>query len=386
MTTGSSTPPSARNQSEVNTSTTPLTGAATFTGTFEQNAHQDVMISCQTDAAGTLYLDFSVDGTNYSTFPTAGFAVSAGIHEFHQASKGPRYFRTRLVNGSAAQSYLRLYVYFGSFTISNAASNQSIGLDSDAIAVRSTDYQDEVRRGLRGGVTAWNKWGYREALTKDAADELIWATTGNMTFLTTASTFTIAYDGTGGGTTDGAGTTGATQLYFYYIDSTGLPAISAHTLETDGSDVTAFSGLGINRCVVSLNGGATYNVSAITVTATTGGSKQAYIPAAQSVTQQCVFFNGSNHISILKYLDISIDVVTKTANVLIKGYVYNREFDTRYEVYRTNIDTSVTLSASLVDPTGFALNATDTLYFAATADSSNVDIHCRFSVNQYQKT
>lgn len=98
-----------------NTTTTPLSGGSTYTGAADRNSLPDVMVSCQTDADGTLYFDFSVDGTNWSTFPTAGFAVSAGIHEFHTAVKGPRDFRVRLVNGSGAQSYLRLYTYFGTF-------------------------------------------------------------------------------------------------------------------------------------------------------------------------------------------------------------------------------------------------------------------------------
>lgn len=124
-------------QSTSNTSTDALDADATYTGTFERNDQPQVMASCQTDAAGTLYFDFSVDGTNFSTFPVAGFAVAAGIHEFHIAVKGPRWFRARLVNGSATQTYLRLYTYFGTFGLGNAPLNQSLGADSDAITTRS---------------------------------------------------------------------------------------------------------------------------------------------------------------------------------------------------------------------------------------------------------
>jgi hypothetical protein len=123
--------------STTNNSTTPLSGGATFTGTGEQNALSDVMVSCKTDAAGTLYFDFSVDGSNWETFPTNGFIVASGIHEFHTAVKGGRYFRVRLVNGGSAQSYLRLKTYYGQFRHGNAPLNQSIGADSDAIVTRS---------------------------------------------------------------------------------------------------------------------------------------------------------------------------------------------------------------------------------------------------------
>ena len=52
-----------------------LAADATFTGEWEKNDYPDVMVSCFSDTAGTLYFDFSVDGTNARTFPSSGFAV-----------------------------------------------------------------------------------------------------------------------------------------------------------------------------------------------------------------------------------------------------------------------------------------------------------------------
>ena len=146
-------------QSTVNSSTSTLAGAATFTGTAEQNSLPDVMASCYADVAGTLYFDFSVDGTNWRTFPTNGFAVSAGIHEFHTAVKGPRYFRVRFVNGASAQSTFQLYIYFGQFRQPSAPLNQPLGLDSDAILVRPTYPWMDISRGLVSGVTQIKKFG-----------------------------------------------------------------------------------------------------------------------------------------------------------------------------------------------------------------------------------
>lgn len=124
-------------ESTGNTTTTPLSGGATFTGAAEQNGAPDVMCSCYADVAGTLYFDFSVDGTNWRTFPPAGFTVSAGIHEFHTAVKGPRYFRARFVNGVGAQSTFQLYVYYGWFRQPNAPINFSIADDADALITKS---------------------------------------------------------------------------------------------------------------------------------------------------------------------------------------------------------------------------------------------------------
>lgn len=371
-------------EAEGNSTSTALSGGATFTGTWELNQYQFLAAFCRADVAGTLYFEFSHDGvTVQSTFPVAGFSVSANTYEAHAAVKMYRYFRARYVNGTAAQSSLFLYVQFSTVPITlSSPMNQAIGLDADAQITRSTIPQDEIRLGLRTGVTGWNKFGYRTGLTATGGEESIWATTGDFTILTAASTFTVTYDSG----TDGEGTTGATQLYFYYIDANGLPAITAHTLGNDGSDETAFTGLGINRCVVSANGGATYNTNAITVTATTGGSTQSVIPATQSVTQQAIFFNGSNHTAIVKQLFLSVQEANKTATVLVKGYVYNRQFATRYEIFRTTIDTSTALDVTFTDPIGFNLNPTDVLYFVADSSADNVNINCRFSMNQYQAT
>jgi len=376
-------------ESTVNTTTDILAASATFTGDWEQNNQPDFMVSLKTDVAGTLYVDFSNDGVNAdSTFPVAGFEVAAGIHEFHTGVKGPRYFRVRFVNHATDQTYLRLYTYYGTFRASNTPLNQSLGLDTDGQSTRPTDFQDEVRRGLRNGVVGWTKFGYRDSIANNV-ESCIWAATPALpTFLTAASTFTIAYDGTSGGTTDGAGTTGATQLYIYYIDSAGLPAISAHTLGTDGSDETSFSGLGINRAVVAANGGLTYNASEITITATTGGSVQAVIPATGSVTQQAIFFTGSNQTAVAPWLHIEVISSNKAKTVALRGYVWNRQFNTRFEVYRGSIDTSLTLEKDVPDPIKFQLNATDVLYFTVTSTggSGTLDAVCRFSLNQYDIT
>ena len=130
-------PTAAGVQSTTNTTTTPLSSGATFTGTAENNNHPDVMVSCFSDTDGTLYFDFSVNGTDWRTFPTAGFQVTANIHEFHTAVKGPRQFRARFVNSATGQTTFQLYTYYGHFRQGNAPINLSISEDADALVVKS---------------------------------------------------------------------------------------------------------------------------------------------------------------------------------------------------------------------------------------------------------
>jgi hypothetical protein len=369
-------------KSTLNTSTTPLSSGATYTGTAELNNRTQVTVSCQTDVDGTLYFDFSNDGTNWSTFPVAGFSVAAGIHEYHTARKDGRYFRVRLVNGSGNQTYLRLYTYFGQTGLPNAPLNQSLGLDTDAIMTRPSSFQDEVVIGRRSGVTPWNKFAYRDNLTSAGGEQTIWATTGNYVIPTSAETYTITYGGS-----DGAATTGALVLTFYHIDSSGNPEIQTHTLGTGGSDVTSFSGLGINRCVVSSSGSANYNNGAITITHTTSGNTVCIIPAQGSVTQQAIFHVGANHSAIAKFLTFNVNKLSgSNPKVTVKGYVFNRGISTTFEIYRHIIDTQSETTVTIEDPIGFKLNATDVLYFVADTDQNNTVVTFRFSLNEYSNS
>lgn len=100
----------------INSSTTPLNNGQTFSGVLEISDFPEMVVSCFTDQQITLYLDFSVDGTEDSitTFPVNGVVVPAGSHTFYPAVKAARYVRVRVANNSGAnQSTFRLYTYYG---------------------------------------------------------------------------------------------------------------------------------------------------------------------------------------------------------------------------------------------------------------------------------
>lgn len=145
--------------SAVNTTTTPLAGGATFTGNAELNNLSDVMVSCFSDVACTLHFDFSVNGTDWREFPTDGFNVAAGVHEFHTAVKGGRYFRVRLENGATAQSILQLSTYYGQFRLPSVPLNQPVGLDTDSIITRPNPWWLSTARGLSTGISNVKKFG-----------------------------------------------------------------------------------------------------------------------------------------------------------------------------------------------------------------------------------
>lgn len=122
-----------------NSTTTPLGSGATFTGTGEQNQYPHLGVMVKTDNTGTLFFDFSNDGTNWdSTFPPTGFSVAANVAEFHTAVKLGRYFRVRFVNDTGAQTFLRLTTYYGeNFVPSVAPIGFTIADDADALITKS---------------------------------------------------------------------------------------------------------------------------------------------------------------------------------------------------------------------------------------------------------
>lgn len=370
-------------ESTNNTSTTPLAGSATYTGTYEQNSYPDVMVSCQTDQAGTLYFDFSPDGTNTNTFPVNGFQVSAGIHEFHIAVKGVRYFRVRLVNDStSAQTYLRLYTYFGTFAKNtNAPLNQSIGNDSDANIVRPSEYKYEAAQGLRGGTTTWNKWGYNSDIDS-AASETVWSVGGDFTRLSSAETLDIVSTSAN----DDDGGTGANSVVIYGIDANFEELVEVITLDGLTTVTTTGSFLGVNRMAIYLAGSNGANVGTITATASTAATVQAEIPAEEGSTQHAFFFVQANHTALMDWLFLNAVKTGGGGNPLVtyRCFVTSLVSNAKYEVFRMLCDTQRESFVELTPSQPFVVGEKSLIEFRAETDTNNTAVTARFSFIEVQ--
>ncbi len=180
--------------SQGNQSTTVLGASATFTGAAEQNFYPDVMTSCFSSSDGTLFYDFSINGADWRTFPVNGFAVHAGIHEFHTAVKGPRYFRVRFVNSSTAQTKFQLATYYGVFRQGNLPLNANIGQDADAAVVRSVDPKVDLAIGRISGMEELAKHGFNGDIDTASTPEHVWTYGGVRTSPTSSFTPFIASD------------------------------------------------------------------------------------------------------------------------------------------------------------------------------------------------
>lgn len=258
--------------------------------------------------------------------------------------------------------------------------DQTLTGDELAINTRPTDYHIETALGRRTGSVTWNKFGYN--LDVDTGTEELIASWGGAfdpatDIMTTAQTFSIAFNDT----TDGDGTTGATALFFTYIDENNEHQTALHTLSGTSPDTTSFTGLGINRVVVLSNGGAGYNTNAITMTASSDATTQAQIPAQASVTQQCIFHTPINNTLLTEWLYItpSGGGGNSGASINIKAYSWSRVTLTRYDVGQFFLDTGNQSDINIAPPLPFVVGGREVLYFTCTTDTNNTEVGCRFS-------
>lgn len=90
-----------------NSSTTPLSGSATFTGTAEEvRGRAALLVNVFADQDGTLHVDWSTDGTNWDV--TRSVTVLASVGQSLNFAVDGQFFRVRYVNGGAGQGTFRL--------------------------------------------------------------------------------------------------------------------------------------------------------------------------------------------------------------------------------------------------------------------------------------
>jgi len=366
--------------SDQNSTSAALATLATFTGKgVDCSSFPSVVVACKTDQDGSLYVDFSPDNENWDS--TLTFPVTASLNEVHRITTTRPYCRVRFYNSSASnQTYLRLSTMFGHQSVLNSALNSTAQQDSDAIMVRPVSYEDDVALGRRTGITLWNKFGYNSDI--DIGTETIWAPGGTFTRLTAASTLTLVSssandDGSPAGT-------GARSVIVYGIDANYIYQTEVVTLDGTTPVVTSTTWLGINRVAVYLAGSLGYNDGAITVTATTGGSTQALVPATEGTTQQCFFFVQAGHTALMDWLYITLvkNAGGTQPKVTIKAFVTSLVSGARYEVFRDYLNGTVENHTELNPSDPFVVGEKSVIVFQATTDVDNTEISLRFTLKE----
>lgn len=146
---------------------------------------------------------------------------------------------------------------------------------------------------------------------------------------------------------------------------------------------------GINIVIVYTSGTAQTNTNNISISDTTGGTGvQASVPALGSVTQMCIFHVDSNSDAVAKLLFLQSAKTSGggTPKVAFRVYLFNRSNTTRYEVFRSTIDTQSNTIINLQEPIGFTIPANHVFYIVADTDTNGAEANCRFSLREYKRS
>jgi len=361
-----------------NSSTSLLTNGSVYTGTWEDVSEYDTLtVAVKTDQNGTYSIQFSPDGSNQDSTLTRYYRTSQ-IEPPHRFTITRQYARIVFTNNSGSdQTYFRLQTLLGSHQDLNVPLDSTVSQDYDAVAVRPTDFNTEVALGRRQGHTLWNKFGYNNDI--DIGTEVVASFGGTFTPLTTATTLTIVSTSTDDDG-DPAGT-GTNSIVVYGLDANRDEQTEVVTMDGTTNVVTSSTWLGVNRVAMYLCGSGQTNAGTITITATTGGSTMAEMPAGGGVTQQCIFHVPRDHQFIAEWVRVNTLKQTGGNNprVTAKFWVYSPVSNGKQEVYKVDIDTSVTNDVDESPRLPFPITEQSVVWLEATTDKADTIVNARFS-------
>lgn len=365
--------------STVNSSTTALDDTDVFTGEWEDvSAYNSLTVAVKTDQNGTFSIQFSPDGTNQDSTLTRYYRTNQ-IEAPHRFTITRRYARVVFTNDSGSdQTYFRLQTILGDHGELNAPTDSTLAQDFDATVVRPTDFKYEVAEGLRQGYTTWNKWGYNPDI--DVGTETVWSVGGTFTPLSSAGTLEVV-SSSANDDGDPAGT-GAQSIIIYGVDANYDEQTEVVTMNGTTAVTTTNSWLGVNRAAIYLSGSGGINAGDISITATTGGSDQAEIPAGEGSTQHAFFFVPAGHVGLMDWLWVNAVKTSGGSNPIIttKVWVTSLVSGSKYEVFRDNLDIQRDNHSDIRPSQPFVVGEKSLVEVQVTTDTNNTAVSARFSL------
>lgn len=361
--------------SDTNSSTTLLTNGSSFTGSWvDVTAYDSIIVAVKTDQNGTFSVQYSPDAINIDSTLNRYYRIGQ-IEAPHRFTNTRKYARVVFTNDSGSdQTYFRLQTLLGDKANLNAPMDSTLSQDFDATAVRPTDYHSEVALGKRQGSTLWNKFGYNVDI--DIGTEVIASWGGTFTPLTTATTLSIVSTSS----VDTNGGTGTNSIYISGIDANRDEQFELVTLNGTTPVVTTSTWLGINRVAMYLCGTGQINAGTINVTAVTGGSTMAQMPAGDGVTQQCIFHIPRSHTFLTEWLRFNtLNPGNKNATLTFKVWVWSALSNGKQEVYRMDLETQRDANIDESPLLPFPITEATVMWVECTSDKADIKVNARIS-------
>lgn len=359
-----------------NSSTATLAAGATFTGVWEDvSRYNSLVVAVTTDEDGEYAVEFSPDGVNIDSTLTRYYRTGS-IEPPHRFTVTRQYARIVFENTSAnPQTLFRLQTMYGTYQNLNAPLDSNLSQDFDALAVRPSDYHTEVALSRRQGMSLWNKFGYNQDV--DIGTEVIASWGGTFAPLTTATTLTIVSTSLNDIVTTGSG---VQSIVVYGLNANREEVIEVVNMNGTTNVVTGSTWLGINRVAMFLCGSGQVNEGTINITATTGGSQMAQMPAGEGVSQQCIFHIPADNQFLVHYLRVNtLKQAAQNPKVTIKMWVYSPVNNGKQQIYSTSIDTSISNLVLETLPLPLPITEQSVIWLEATTDKNDTIVNARFS-------
>lgn len=296
------------------------------------------------------------------------------INAIYGGAEGASVFPIEIPPSQFSPAVLNQSVLIGKNTGGSTFQNVTV---NQAGALLVGDFNQEVARGTQTGYTLWNKFGYNSDIDS-ASGETIWAVGGNFQRMTSADTLDIVSSSAN----DDDGGTGVNSVVIYGVDENWAAQIEVITMDGTTTVTTSNQWLGVNRVAIFLAGSGETNAGNITVTATTAATTQAYLPAGDGVTQQCIFFVPADTNFITEWVWVNCLKLTGgggSPRVQIKMQVYSAVNNAQQEVFRAGLDTDVDNILDLNPNLPFPIGEKSIVWLEATTDQNNTEISARFS-------
>jgi hypothetical protein len=200
----------------------PLAASQTYLGkTFDALGFASVIIFIDTDASGTLSVEFSSDRNNYDLIKTYQIDIdAAGTGSVHELRRIGRFVRVRLTNGPVDQTHLRLQAIFNDstgFLTSTADENISSASDLQLVRVANSAELD-LARGLYADKKTFHRFSRNGDVPNGSFADLWNQGTVVYPWPTTSEPLRIAAGGDPGDTAAGLG---AQSIFIVYLDENG---------------------------------------------------------------------------------------------------------------------------------------------------------------------
>lgn len=308
-----------------NTTYTALSGAGTFTGTWEDvSKYVSVVVSCKADVGGTLYLEFTDNKNDSTADSTLTYTVDANINEVHKLTITAQWYRVRYVNGSSAQSSFKIQSLVGNHSMLTAPLNLSLGQDADAIPVRSIASEIDIAEGKRAGYSIINKFGRNTDVDTGTLPEDV--NNGQDAYagfpLGDDETITITSTSAEDTNTTGAG---AWTMRIFGLDSNGDLQQEDVNLNGITGVTTSNTFTRVFRAIVltSASSNTAFNVGAITLKHTTTTANIFAIMAANTnQTENTAYTIPNGCTGYLRYFNLDVN---KANTAVVDGNVWVRE-------------------------------------------------------------